>query len=142
MLTSYHNGVVTDGAVTVVLSGHKPYRMLESENTRFAFIDEDLRRVQHDPMSTNIFTMASCKYSKLLSWDGKGPIPVWQERRLRNFVAMAHRLGSKVRLWASPEKKVVWDELLSCGVDLINTDHLSTLRDYLSSGHVTYAKAE
>jgi len=142
ILTSYQNGVVTNGAITVVLSGHKPYKTLESEITRFAFIDEDLRRVERDPMSTNIFTMASCKYSKLLSWDGKGPIPVWQERRLRNFVAMAHRLGSKVRLWASPEKKVVWDELLSCGVDLINTDHLSTLRDYLSSGHVTYAKAE
>ena len=142
MLTSYHYGTVINGAVTVVISGHKPYKKLESEDTRFAFIDEDLRRVEHDPMSVNIFTMASCKYSKLLSWDGKGPIPVWQERRLRNFVAMAHKLGSKVRLWASPEKKVVWDELLSCGVDLINTDQLSTLRDYLNSGHVTFAKAE
>lgn len=142
ILTSYHDGIVVDGAVTVVLSGHKPYKMLESEGTRLAFIDEDLRRVQRDPMSTNIFTMASCKYSKLLSWDGKGPIPVWQERRLRDFVAMAHRLGSKVRLWASPDRKAVWDELLSCGVDLINTDHLSTLRNYLNSGHITYAKAE
>lgn len=134
MLTSYHNGVVTEGAVTVVLSGHKPYKLLESENDRFAFIDEDLRRVSNDTTANNVFTMASCKYSKLLSWSGKGPIPLWQRQRLCNFVAMAHRIGSKVRLWASPDNKVVWNELLSCGVDLINTDKLASLRDYLSTG--------
>jgi len=137
MLTTYQDGVVTPGAVTVVLSGHKPYKLLERETRRYAFIDEDLRKVSRDSTEANIFSMASCKYSKLLSWSGKGPIPLWQRQRLCNFVAMAHRMGSKVRLWASPENKVVWNELLSCGVDLINTDKLSSLRDYLSTGHTS-----
>ncbi len=133
MLTSYKNGKVTFGAVTVVLSGHKPYSMLESEVRRYAFIDEDLRKVWRDSTSTNVFSMASCRYSRLLRWNGKGPIPPVQEQRLENFVTMAHRLGTKVRLWASPERKVVWDELLKCGVDLINTDRLAALSGYLNT---------
>ena len=70
----------------------------------------------------------------------KGLMPDPEKRKLCDFVIMAHRLGTKVRLWASPEKKVVWDELLKCGVDLINTDHLVTLRTYLNSNSVILAK--
>jgi hypothetical protein len=51
-------------------------------------------------------------------------------------------MGEKVRLWASPEKKAVWDVLLKCGVDLINTDRLVTLRQYLSTNTVTLAKVD
>ena len=133
MLTSFRNGKVTFGAVTVVISGHKPYGMLALEERRFAFIDEDLRKVSRDSSSANVFSMASCKYSRLLRWNGKGPIPPRQEQRLENFVTMAHRIGTKVRLWASPERKVVWDELLKCGVDLINTDRLAALSGYLNT---------
>ncbi|MFI5162687.1 MAG: hypothetical protein ACHQHN_15515 [Sphingobacteriales bacterium] len=35
------------------------------------------------------------------------------------------------------ERKVVWDELLKCGVDLINTDKRVTLRNCLNASTVT-----
>ncbi|HVW12326.1 MAG TPA: phosphatidylinositol-specific phospholipase C/glycerophosphodiester phosphodiesterase family protein [Mucilaginibacter sp.] len=141
MLTHYENGRIVEGAVTVVVSGHKPYALLEGEQQRYAFIDEDLRHVERDTSTRNVFTMASCKYSKLLSWNGVGPMPELQRERLIKFVAIAHHMGSKVRLWASPERKAVWDQLLSCGVDLINTDQLATLHDYLDAHSTTLAKA-
>jgi len=143
ILTTYENGRVIPGAVTIVLSGHKPYQSIENEQSRLAFIDEDLRRViSRDSVITNVFTMASCKYSKLLRWDGKGTMSQVEKNRLCQFVMTAHRMGEKVRLWASPEKKVVWDELLQCGVDLINTDRLPTLRNYLTARTVTLAKVD
>ena len=142
MLTRLEDGKIVYGAITVVLSGHKPYDMIGNEQDRLAFIDEDLRKVSRDTTMTNMFTMASCKYSRLLRWDGKGIFPESERTRLCTFVAIAHRMGEKVRLWASPEKKVVWDELLKCGVDLINTDRLVTLRRYLSSNTVTLAKVD
>lgn len=141
ILSGYENGKMVYRAVTIVLSGHKPYRMIESEQNRLAFIDEDLRKVQRDSVTANVFTMASCKYSKLLKWDGKGIISSAEKIRLCKFVILAHRLGTKVRLWASPEKKIVWDELLNCGVDLINTDRLPALRNYLEARTVTFARA-
>jgi len=140
ILTSYDNGTVVYRAVTVVISGHKPYSLLEGEHNRLAFIDDDLRKVARDTVTHDVFSMASCKYSRLLSWDGKGIIPFFQQQRLCTFVAMAHSMGAKVRLWASPERKAVWDELLKCGVDLINTDKLVTLKNYLNANTVTLAK--
>ena len=142
ILTSLEDGKITYRAVTVVLSGHKPYEQIGNEQDRLAFIDEDLRKVSRDTTMSNMFTMASCKYSRMLRWDGKGIFPVAERNKLCAFVALAHRMGEKVRLWASPEKKVVWDELLHCGVDLINTDKLVTLRKYLNSNTVTLAKVD
>jgi hypothetical protein len=142
ILTSLEDGKITYRAVTVVLSGHKPYDAIGNEKDRLAFIDEDLRKVSRDTTMSNMFTMASCKYSRMLKWDGKGIFPVAERNKLCAFVALAHRMGEKVRLWASPEKKVVWDELLHCGVDLINTDKLVTLRKYLNSNTVTLAKVD
>ena len=131
LLTSYNHGVVTPGAVTVVLSGHKPYKMIKGEDKRLAFIDEDLRKNNKDTTAVNVYKMSSCKYSKLLKWTGKGSIPDNEEMLLCTYVKIAHKYGKKVRLWASPENTVVWEELLKCGVDLINTDKLVTLKNFL-----------
>jgi hypothetical protein len=130
MLSSYDDGVVTTRAVTIVLSGHKPYDDVKAAKNRLVFIDEDLRKVARDTVA-NVARMASCKYSKLLKWRSIGNISVGERQRLMNYVHMAHKNGDKVRLWASPENKIVWNEILSCGVDLINTDKLTTLKDFL-----------
>ncbi|HEY4322956.1 MAG TPA: phosphatidylinositol-specific phospholipase C/glycerophosphodiester phosphodiesterase family protein [Mucilaginibacter sp.] len=131
ILSSYDHGQVHPRAITVVLSGHKPYNLIKKEDNRFAFIDEDLRKIYRDTSVTNVYKLASCKYSELLKWRGKDSIPDNQRRQLCAYVIMAHKYGEKVRLWASPENKLVWKELLRCGVDLINTDRLSVLKDFL-----------
>ena len=132
ILTRYDHGAVFPGAVTVVLSGHKPYKMVKGEENRYAFIDEDLRKTFKDTVARNVYTMSSCKYSKLLKWKGTGGISINEHNRLCNFVDTAHQHGKKVRLWASPENTAVWSELLKCHVDLINTDKLSALRNFLT----------
>ena len=116
--------------------------MLKAQTSRLAFMDEDLLQVKKDTINNHIYQTASCKYSQLLNWRGKGELPLQERSRLCEYVAMAHQCGEKVRLWASPENEVVWHELLNCGVDLINTDRLPQLRNFLLSGHKTYAKAD
>jgi hypothetical protein len=135
ILTSYENGKVTPGKVTIVLSGHKPYAMIQAEKKRFAFIDKDLRKTARDTSYANVFEMASCKYSNLISWTGSGTFSSYEQYRLKNYVAMAHKNGEKVRLWASPDNKTVWHELLKCGVDYINTDKLAALKNFLINNH-------
>ena len=130
MLSSYDDGNVTTRAVTIILSGHKPYDDVKAAKNRLVFIDEDLRKVERDTIA-NVARMASCKYSKLLKWKGNGLISLREKQRLLTYVTMAHKNGDQVRLWASPDNKVVWKEILSCGVDLINTDKLATLKDFL-----------
>lgn len=131
VLSSYENGKVINRQITVVLTGHKPYKMLKAQTKRFAFIDEDLMKVQQDTLSVGIYQTASCKYSSMIKWDGNGPMPEKERSCLRRYVEAAHQFQKKVRLWASPEKKEVWKELLACGVDLINTDKLVELKEFL-----------
>jgi len=138
ILSSYDHGIVLKGAVTIVLSGHKPYKMIKAEENRLAFIDEDLIKTSQDTTSTNVYKLSSCKYSKILRWAGRGDLPDDERKRLCTYVAMAHRFGKKVRLWASPENSIVWEELLKCGVDLITTDKLVSLKTFLLSRNLTY----
>jgi hypothetical protein len=131
ILTSYDSSTVSNRAVTIVLSGNKPYNILRKEESRLAFIDKDLNKKSTDTTVSNIYTMASCKYSKLLKWKGSGSISEKEKQRLLNYVSVAHQNGEQVRLWGSPDNKAVWKEMLNCGVDLINTDKLVPLRNFL-----------
>ena len=142
MLSSYNNGEITEGNVTIVITGNKPYKMLQAQKQRYAFIDEDLMQVHTDTLSNAVYKTASCKYSRLISWTGKGPMPEDQRQFLRDYVTVAHHYKKRVRLWASPENKEVWKALLECEVDLINTDKLAELREFLMMGPepVRYAK--
>jgi hypothetical protein len=142
ILSSYDTGKVVTRAVTIVLSGHKPYDMVRNEKSRLVFIDEDLRKVDRDTIA-NVSRMASCKYSKLLKWKGNGLLSDREKKRLCDYVNIAHKNGEQVRLWASPDNKAVWREILSCGVDLINTDKLVALKNFLvSESNLTVTTAD
>lgn len=141
ILTAYENGKTIVKQVTIVISGHKPYEIIKGETKRLAFIDEDLKETARDTAYNNIFTMASCKYSNLIKWTGQGLMPDIEKQLLCSYVMMAHKHGKKVRLWASPENKIVWRELLKCGVDLINTDKLILLKNFLLANAAVYANA-
>jgi len=131
ILTSYDNGVVTERAVTIVISGNKPYELMEKENVRLAFIDDDLKNMTADS-TKNLCLMASAKYSKITSWNGKKPISIIQKLKLCEFIKQAHTEGKKVRLWAIPQNTLVWKMLMDCGIDLINSDNLEKMRTFFA----------
>ena len=130
ILSRYENGQLVLKNVTIVLTGHKPNNILAKNTNRLVFMDDNLKNLGKDS-SNNFYKTASCKYSNLLNWKGKGPIPENDRQCLEFYVNKAHLQGKKVRLWASPENKAVWAELLKCNVDLINTDKLGALRNFL-----------
>lgn len=134
ILTSYEKGEIVQGAVTIIITGHKPYEEMKKENTRYAFIDENLLEIKKHN-SSEVCLLASTKYSNILIWKGKGKLPEDEKQKLIQFVSMAHLQGKKTRLWASPENKKVWQELLNCGVDYINTNQLKELHDFLIDQH-------
>ena len=130
ILSKFENGKVIVNAVTIVITGNKPYDALQKETTRYAFADQSLMSLDKSLDSSFCF-MASTKYSNVLTWKGKGEIPTTEKEKLITLVNQAHQPGKKVRLWASPENIIVWKTLLDCGVDLINTDELKKLNSFL-----------
>jgi hypothetical protein len=131
ILSSIENGKLITRPVTIVLSGNKPFDLIATETNRYAFIDENLMTMQKNNFSVSYSPLASTKYSNILKWKGKGKITEIEKNKLRSLAESAHSQGKKVRLWASPENKNVWNELLDDGVDLISTDNLEELNEFL-----------
>ena len=140
ILSSFENGVYKQGMVNIVLTGNKPVALISSEKNRLVMLDDLLNHASEDHHD-HLFAMASCKYSRVLQWTGKGQIPLKEKARLLNLVEMAHSQGKKARLWASPENEKVWSELLNCGIDYINTDQLAKLKAFYDS-HFTAFQAQ
>jgi hypothetical protein len=130
ILSSYENGIFRQGLLNVVITGRKPVAIIKQESKRLVMLDDFLDAPSNDP-NYNLYAMASCKYSHVLKWRGKGKMPLREKLKLQELVAMAHLQGKKARLWASPENDQVWQQLLNCGVDYINTDRLSELKAFL-----------
>ncbi len=139
ILSSSCNGKVIKRNLTIVLTGKRPAGMVCDETEQIFFIDEDLQRVNEDLAYHYLYPVASCRYSRILKWRGKGEISLKERMKLRRLVVLAHRYGKKVRLWAGPEKQRVWQELSNCGVDLINTDKLSQVRDFLENNNPLFS---
>ncbi len=117
-------------AVTVVISGNRDAETIAAQKVRYAGLDGRPNDLDSDAPAHQM-PWISANWGLIFRWQGEGPMPDDQRRRLKEFVAKAHKHGRMVRFWATPEKPEVWKELLAAGVDLINTDKLPELRKYL-----------
>lgn len=129
ILTTYAAGVKEARAVTVFLSGNRPLETVMNRTRRLVAIDgrpEDLGK----GYSAELMPVISDHYRNHFTWTGEGPMPEIEQKRLRYLCRQAKQEGKIVRFWASPEKPVVWRELLDAGVGFINTDRLQQLHEY------------
>jgi glycerophosphoryl diester phosphodiesterase len=141
LLSYYENGTLYKRAVTIVITGNKPVRTIKNLDCRYVFIDEDLIQMAKEKNPANLFPIASCRYGRILGRNGEETLSKEEKQNLCRYVQIAHQNGKIVRLWASPENTIVWKELLSCGVDLINTNKLAALKTFLLNRHQDYAKS-
>jgi hypothetical protein len=130
MLTVYRDGVASPGAVAVILSGNRARAELAGQSLRFAALDGRLEDLADNP-SAALVPWISDNWQKVSPWKWAGPIPDAERRKIRDLVAQAHAQGRRLRFWATPDTPEVWQVLRAEGVDLIGTDHLVGLRDFL-----------
>ncbi len=119
--------------VKIFISGHtgkRPYDEILADDKKPVALDgrpDELGR----GISAAMMPVVSNNYRNFLSWTGKGNVNPQEQEQLRDLVERAHAEGKKVRLWAAPDVPEVWAFLLDNGVDLINTDRLLQLRQFL-----------
>ena len=121
MLTVMENGTLQQGAVTVFLSGSRPYNEVVNAEPKLCFLDgrpSDLEK----QIPSELMPVISDYYRNHLSWNGNGKMPEDQELKLRKLVSKVHAEGKKLRLWASPDKPNAWKTFRTLGIDFINTD--------------------
>jgi len=131
ILNVTRDGKTETKAVTVIISGNRDIKTITDQKVRYAAIDG--RPIDLDGNTpASLIPWISQSWGILFKWDGTGEMPAEERKKLRDFVAKAHKQGRKVRFWATPEKVEVWKELLAADVDFLNTDKLAELQKFLS----------
>ena len=135
ILTTFDAHGRKDKAVTVIVSGNRPLALMRSQPVRYAGYDGRLTDLDSD-LPADIILMISNTWVQHFTWKGEGTMPVGEQQKLNDLVRKAHAQGRLVRFWATPDapspaREAVWRELLSAGVDLLNTDDLKGLQEFL-----------
>jgi hypothetical protein len=135
MLTRISAAGVKQGAVTVIISGNRPYELMLEQPIRYATYDGRMSDLGTN-VSNTFMPVISDNWTKHFTWQGVGEMPASERDKLHSIVETAHNNGQMVRFWATPDaalpnREAVWKELMDAGVDLINSDDLSGLQQFL-----------
>jgi hypothetical protein len=122
-------------AVLAIISGNRPFALMESQKARYAGCDGRLTDLESDAPAS-LMPMISDNWTKHFTWRGNGPISVEERQKLREIVRKSHEKRRRVRFWGTPDRfsparEAVWCELLAAGVDVLNTDDLKGLQQFL-----------
>lgn len=130
MLTRYTDTSTKPKAVRIIVSGSYTQTAITADSPRWVAIDgrpPDLK----GPANPHLMPWISASWDSVFKWNGEGVMPESERQQLLEMVAKAHAKGQQIRFWALPEKPNVWPEIYAAGVDILNTDDLPALRDFL-----------
>ncbi|MEZ4919153.1 MAG: hypothetical protein R2792_08615 [Saprospiraceae bacterium] len=129
-LLSKYPEIIENPSIVIFLSGRRPLQTMLADSTRCISADG---RPSHlgQGYSPEFMPVISTNYRSLFKWNGNGEMPIEELTALKILADRVHAEGKKFRLWATPETTNCWDTLLDAGVDLINTDCLEELSDFL-----------
>jgi hypothetical protein len=126
------SGTGRTNAVTVVISGSRALKMFENETVRYAAYDGDLSNLDSTEPAA-LIPWISANWSATFKWRGVGEMPPEDKKRLKELVGKAHQSNRRVRFWGAPDQQPFWAEMVSNGVDLINSDDLEGLETFLQA---------
>jgi len=119
-------------AVLAILSGSRPTALVAADKGRLCGIDGRLGDLP-SKATPALMPLVSDNFKNHFHWRGEGPMPAAEQTKLRKFVEAVHVEGRLLRFWATPDIPAVWAELHKAGVDLIGTDDLGQLEQFLSA---------
>jgi hypothetical protein len=121
------------GAVTAIVSGNRPIDAITAETLRFVGLDGRLTDLE-SKADSNLIPLISDNWTMHFKWRGVGELPVSDREKLASIVERVHMKKRVVRFWGAPDNANAWAIFQEAGVDLINTDNLKGLSEFLRSG--------
>ncbi|MCG6190659.1 phosphatidylinositol-specific phospholipase C/glycerophosphodiester phosphodiesterase family protein [Maribellus maritimus] len=135
-LTVFEKGKKETRAVTVVVSGNRPFEYMQSQTLRYAGYDGRLQNIDSE-ISPSLMPVVSDNWAKYFSWNGLGEMPQQEIQHLNEVAEKAKKKGYILRFWGTPnqtaeQRQAIWTTLSKAGVGLIGADNLPELREFLS----------
>lgn len=130
MLSQTRDGKYEERAVTVIISGDRPWEAIKASNPRYCGVDGRLSDLDSDAPA-DLMPLISDNWGLHFKYRGAGEMSAEEKAKLADITAKVHAKGRRLRFWATPESPALWKELQSAGVDLIGTDDLKKLAGFL-----------
>lgn len=130
ILTEFDGTTLHERAITIIISGERPIKQLAATKSRLAFVDGRPGDLEKKPPAT-MTPWISSSWTGLFEWRGEGEFPAEEKKKLHDLTDKAHAQGRRVRFWGVPNEPFAWDILTAGGVDILGSDDLPKLRDYL-----------
>ncbi len=124
------DGQLHERAVTAIVSGDRAVELIAADSPRFVGIDGRLSDLESD-QPEHLLPLISDNWSQHFRWRGAGEMPASDREKLKRVIDQAHQKNRRVRFWATADNVIVWAALKEAGVDLINTDDLQGLSQFL-----------
>jgi len=83
------------------------------------------------PPQNSAYSWYSLEWRDFFEWDGIGEISIKEKKTLNQLIEKIHNQQKKVRFFGTPETYSSWNELIRANVDILGTDHLQKLRDFI-----------
>lgn len=128
---SVDNGEYKEGAVLFFLSGDRPKNSLPKENSRFTFLDGQIKDLGQG-IPASLAPVISDNYSDFFTWKGEGEMPADQLQKMREIIRKVHDEGKLFRWWGAPDTEQFKRFFIKEGVDLVGADDLNGLYNVLN----------
>jgi alkaline phosphatase len=97
------------------------------------FINFDGRPgIQYSPDQLKRITLISSGIGAFSKWDGNGDLSEKDKNRIDSLIKVVHSLEKKIRFWSTPDFENGWKTLCLLNVDIIGTDHVPELVQFIS----------
>lgn len=116
--------------ITIIISGARPSPVQYKNYPGYIFFDDDLKLSQK-PDEWSRVALVSLPFNKISGWDGKDDLKRKDRRILAHIIDSVHKAGKPIRFWAAPDTETSWKWQMKLGADLIGTDRISDLANFL-----------
>jgi len=134
-LTTFTNQEIQYRALLIIISGNRPKQRMLQDSLRYTAYDGRLSDL-NKTFPPNFLYWISDNWEDHFNWRGSDRFLSSERKRLEMYVDGVHQKGARLRFWNIPARNKpirerAWKLLLSSGVDIIGTDHIEHLHDYL-----------
>lgn len=129
-ISRVENGEFKKGLLRIFVSGNKPIDDILRDDIQIIGFDGRLENLDKD-YSSEISPIVSDYWFNITNWDGISQITNQEFEKLKNYASKVHSQNKKARLWGAPDNINAWKIQKETGIDLINTDKLAELRQFL-----------
>jgi alkaline phosphatase len=119
-----------ESSLTILISGERPPPAEYRNYPGYIFFDDDLK-LQHTTEEWKRVGLVSLSFQKFSAWKGNGSPEQEDLKRIKHVIDSVHLAGKTIRFWAAPDNEKSWIMQMDLGVDLVGTDKIDELANFL-----------